>query len=261
MRIKFLFKAIPLALATAFSATATADNLVTFNPILASWSNGTPSGNVRYYNNNSANPFARWGSNSPESNNSGYDFLAAPVPLNVNVPLNSASALFDLGYFIHQNRPITAGTSITGIDLALTTGVYVDNQFVDTYDFVFRFAHNETPNGANPCADGGNNGQGVNINGCADNVSTSWATTSDVFEINDVEYTLNIRGFEYGGGQFTSFWTKEDAANRATLRAQVVTRADLEPDPDPDVPEPATLALLGLGLAGLAGARRRQRTA
>jgi hypothetical protein len=236
-------------------------NVVTFNPILASWLNAIPSQNVRTYDQNTDNPLARWGGYSspstPSDNDSGYDFQADPVPLNVTVAPNSTSGLFDLGDFTHHNRPIPSGTSITSIDLKLTTGVFVDGFDLGLKNFVFQFVHDETPNGDNPCKYGGANNQGVNVNGCADRVSTNWLTTSDSFSIGGIDYTLKIMGFMVGTDEFSSFLTKESFENVATLRAEVITRKQAE---DENLPEPGSLALMGLGLASLALVYRWRRS-
>jgi hypothetical protein len=249
---------LSFGVALLLPATVTA-GIVTFNPINASWINGIPVQNVKTYNANTPNPLARWGGNStsstPSPADSGYDFQAVAVPLNVAVPPNANSGVFDLGTFTHHNNPIPSGTSITMIELSLTTGVYIDTVFQQNMTFVFDFHHDETPNNDNPCADGNPNGTGVNINGCADHVTTSWSTSSDTFNLAGDIYTLNIFGFKTASGQAVDFWTIEGQDNLATLQAKVQLTSTL---PEITVPEPTTLALLGLGLAGLGFSRRKQ---
>lgn len=265
-KAKFTIKLVSAAAVLAFSAGGWAGT-VTFDPITAMWINGDPAANVLTYQQGTANPLARWGGNSganPSPDDSGYDFQAAATPLNVVVPPNTFSPLFDLGTFTHHNNPIPAGTSITGIDLFLNTGVYIDGVGQGNKQFLFHFIHDETPNGADPCADGGAYGVGVNVNGCADHVKTQWVASSDTFEIANDQggfdtYTLNIMGFQTPDGKAVDFWTKEAFQNVATLKARIVLASDTGGGgiDDPPLPEPGSLPLMGIGLAAFAASRFR----
>ena len=68
----------------------------------------------------------------------------------------------------------------------------LDNVSQGFKSFVFDFVHNETDNGANPCANGGANNAGVNINGCADSVTFLYNSLSDSFTVDGIEYTLDL---------------------------------------------------------------------
>ena len=250
-----------LAAAMFLSATAMASPIsIDITSLSASWSAATPSGVVTYHNSGTLNPYARWGE-STGSGQSGYNFAAEATPFNASVNPGYASALFALGTFEHVNQPIN-GSSISSIDLLYTANVTVDGVAASrNFDFIFN--HNETPNGSNPCANGGPNGFGVNSIGCADHVQTEFSGVSDTFFINGAEYTLNILGFGYldinnNLVKTQDFWTAEIAVNTATLYAKIVTTAEPGGGGLSTIPEPSSLMLMGLGLAAFLTKRRRQ---
>jgi hypothetical protein len=239
-----------LALAIALLAFAPAAQAatITFDNVVSAWSNANPAANATYRNNGTQVASADWGGAFPTG--SGYDFAgAAPPAINVLVP-PSPSSIFNLGTFTHRNQPIAAGSSITGIRLTVTTDVVVDAVSQGKKNFVFDFIHNETPNNATTCADGGALGVGVNSNGCADQVRFVYNTLSDSFTVGSIEYTLSLAGFVVGGNTVSDFWTKEQANNAAVLQGVVVERST--------IPEPASMFLLGAGLLGLAVRMRRR---
>jgi hypothetical protein len=193
----------------------------------------------------------RWGT-STGSGQSGYLFDGLTSgPWNVN-------QIFDVGQFTHFNNPI-AGGSITGAQLQVDFGVTITNgsTFTTTLTSVFDFAHLETPNGANPCADGGTNGVGVNANGCADRVTfkiNPGATTS--VNIDGTLYVLNLTGFVIGGVSASEFWTKEQPTNTAVIQGVLTERSSVVP-----VPAALPIMLAALGGFGFAGYRRHRQAA
>ena len=244
-------KKLGFFLATALLVSAPVQAAtITFNNITAVWSNGVPAANVSFTGNGTGSASANWGG----IGGSGYDFVAAATPFSVDVP--PVSGNFSLGTFTHRNQPIPSGSSITSLRLSVTSSIDVNGTSIGDRTFVFDFVHNETTNGnlGDPCPDGGTVGVGVNVNGCADQVTFFFNSLSENFDIGGVAYTLNLNGFIVSGNPVGSFWTQESNNNSAGLQAYVDALANV-----PVVPEPATFVLLSLGLIGVAAAVRRRR--
>ena len=253
MRIKTLkIVAAGAAAAAALAASAHAV-MVTVSPMSASWENVVGVGPVSVDNTNASAPSMRWGTPATGSGQSGYDFSLAGAPVTVDVPPNSGA--FSLGTFAHINQPIFAGTGVlASATLALNAAIEIAGIPQGVFSFDFDFLHNETPNGADPCADGGANGMGVNDNGCADIVTVTTSSLSENFIIDGLVYTINVLGFSTDGGATISsmFRTRESAINLAEIYASVSVA---------EVPVPGALPLLLSGLAGFAAMRRRRKLA
>ncbi|NWN91395.1 PEP-CTERM sorting domain-containing protein [Marinobacter adhaerens] len=236
------------ALATATASAA----IIDVTSVNGSWTATNPAGVTTSSANGGTNNRISWGDPATGSwwnpgPQSGYQFDSLAPILNI-----AEETAFDLGTFTHFNFPIyDDGTVLNSATLEIQTQLEIDSVSHSLTSF-FNFTHNETPNSSNPCADGGANGSGVNINGCADEVSFNLnAGATDSVSINGTEYFIDLLGFFTNGSLTDTFWTQEDLENTATLRG-VITSVTSE------VPEPSTFALLGLGLIGL-GLRNRKR--
>lgn len=165
---------------------------------------------------------------------------------------------FTLGTFTHNNEPINSGTSISGARLTLAINASInDNNVLTPISLTsqFDFSHNETPNGANPCANGQSNNQGVNINGCADIVTalTNLGGSTSV-TLAGIEYVFAFTGFLVNGNPLSQFFTVEDASNVASLQGSFIQKDLVNP-----VPLPAALPLFAGGLGCMAWLGRRKR--
>ncbi|OAN18217.1 hypothetical protein A3K86_04790 [Photobacterium jeanii] len=256
MKTKLLMAS--LALATAFNAQAVP---VSFGAFTAEWFDFTsrPGANPPVATDNATGaPKLRWGSAATSSGQSGYNFVTESAFMTNFDPMVGSSPDFDLGTFTHLNNPIfSSGSALLTTKLKISTTVQVDTLPVENVEFIFDFTHEETPNSANPCAYGtGVTGDVGSINefGCADRVTVTTNEFTDVFSIDNVDYTVNIKGFTVGGNFVNAFLTKEKADNDATIIANI--SAFVNPN---EVPEPTPFAILGAGLLGLGAVRRMKK--
>ncbi|NOX94118.1 MAG: hypothetical protein GXP04_03185 [Alphaproteobacteria bacterium] len=220
---------------------------VSFSNITASWTDISPATGITISNNNSANPSMRWGTPATNAGQSGYDFLAAG-DFSVNAPPNQQVTL---GTFSHLNNPIT-GTSLSSATLNVAIDIAINGVDQGSRNFMFDFSHFETPNNANPCANGGANGSGVNVNGCADLVTVTNNNLSEDFLVDGVLYTIAILGFKVGDDIVSTFETIERMTNNAVLIATITVA---------EVPIPGALILMLSGVMGLGFAGRTKKKA
>jgi hypothetical protein len=176
-------------------------------------------------------------------NRSGYTFTSL-VPPAVGTPIPpSPTPWLDLGEFLHRNHP-TNPPVLASVELSILLNMDVDGTAVDR-SFVFNFTHEETPNDP-PCPYGPPAGP------CNDRVTVAGSLTPVTFNVEGVDYTLELRFLDPTGNPVTSFVTAENADNMAILEGRFI-RADVI------IPEPGTVSIMLIGLAGLVYGRFRRR--
>jgi len=209
--------------ATANAAT------IEINNITGIWENDVPDSAVT----GEGTSEIRWGNPVYYDKKSGYDFDAESTPFSVD-----CDQAFELGEFTHHNYPIT-GTALDTVDLKTTVDLTIDGVAVSGLNFTYNFDHTETPNSSDPIAS-------RDIVVIENN-----SMMSDVFTINDVEYTIYLSGFLIGGELVDTFYTWEKCKNTAKLFAMITT-------PGCVIPEPSTYLLLGSMLICAVALKRRK---
>ncbi|MDY0011787.1 MAG: THxN family PEP-CTERM protein [Rhodocyclaceae bacterium] len=210
-----------------------------------------------------------WGSGGPSSltltnqNSSSTVTTNGPAVANLSIT--------------HVNQPIT-GYTLDSVNLVSTltlTPFAPSLPGLPAATLTFQINFQETPNAADPCANGGAIGVGVNSNGCADifvidrnALNFEFQYDTDGISGADPAETYYISFFEMTNGlnplptaacfaatgsnaACLGFMTPEEASTTATFAALITSQPV-------QIPEPGSLALLGLSLLGL-GANRRYR--
>jgi hypothetical protein len=277
LKLKSAATTMAAALTLAFSATAQADLI---DGIVDEW---TVDVNTRFDTNSICDSTGdctsptgvtvindktlRWG----DSAQSGLNITDSPSQTTVET---NGPAVGNVSV-THLNQPIT-GTTLSSVDILSTLTLTPSDPLGSglapaTITFKINFA--ETPNGADPCADGGANGAGVNENGCADIfvIDQNSLNFPFFYDLDGAGVLPNqqyfISFFELTGGLIPlpvaactaasatspclGFRTPEDADTTFQFAALITT----EPV---SIPEPGALALMGLGI-GLMGLLHRRR--
>lgn len=189
-----------------------------------------------------------------------------------NVSTHAANRLFNVGVFTHMNRVIFQNEHLNTawLNMSVRASFFDGTETVErTFNTRYKFSLWETPNFANPCANGERNnldrlgrvrgdGSTLNQNGCADRVGLLLNDAYfDRFEHNGLKYSFQLFGFDSGA----EFWTIEDRDNHSWLKAQfTVEGGELPPDERlPEIPLPAGAWFLITALGGLGLMRRLAR--
>lgn len=184
----------------------------------------------------------RWGTPTGKfgTNQSGFGFDFFTAPLNT-----TTGSAFALGTFTHFNFEVKNGSAASGVDLSFSFDI--TDPAIGNVAFTFPFAIDET-NNKPPCAET----PVPATNYCPDIITFSSATSSQVFTIGGVKYTLDLMGFGPDAGHIlNNFITQEGQENPTTLWARIDTAS---------VPEPNAFLLMLLGLVALGGAVKLRRT-
>lgn len=242
----FLATAAGVAFLAAGSAAAAT---ATITSVVGAWVDPTPNVAGVDISNGADRSTIAWGyANFPGASNgefggrSGYIFDGLDP---IAAPLGSP---FAFAAFTHENWPIR-DPALQSVGLDVTIQGLLDTGAGDPTAFEvttrFDFLHHETMNWVSPCEFGGVPGAGINLNGCADEVTVvASGGLTQTIEHGGKSYLFELLGLSNGA---SSFLTGERGATSIDLMAQISA-----------VPVPAPVALL-LGAFGALGWTLRRR--
>ncbi len=265
------------AIITQWSVSVTS----TFDPASIVDSDGNTPGGVVISN---ADKRLRWGTGDDGA--SGLDITNSPSNTVVNTGILPIvfPPVANVG-ITHTNNPITGATldMVTLLNSLVLTPITPPGLGLPSTSLDFLIDFLETPNGDDPCPNGGANGSGVNDDGCGDifvigtnalNYSffydTDGAGGDDAQEyfFSFVEATSGLNSLPAAAclsatgsnAPCLGFVTPEKATTSFQFGALITTEKVIiiPPDPDP-IPEPGILSLMGLALITMMSRIRRRR--
>ena len=147
-----------------------------------------------------------WGTTS--GSQSGYDFIATlPPPFTLPGPI----PFFSLGTFQHRNFEVD-DPSLVSVELDVMLVLAVDGVPTGPLTFTFTLNHEETPNNLDPCPYPTPPGDG-----CTDRVTIVASADPTTFNVDGVDYTLEM-SFLDNGSPVDEFITAEgDIVNSTGL--------------------------------------------
>ena len=138
-----------------------------------------------------------WGTTS--GTQSGYDFIAS-IPPSFELP--GPIPYFSMGTFQHRNFSVSP-PSLVSAELDVLLVLAVDGVPIDPLTFTFTLEHDETPNNLDPCPYPTPPGEG-----CTDRVTITASPIPTTFNVNGVDYTLEM-SFLDNGSPVDTFTTRE----------------------------------------------------
>ena len=147
-----------------------------------------------------------WGTTT--GSQSGYDFIATlPAPFELPGPI----PFFSLGTFQHRNFEV-GDPFLTSAQLDVVLVLAVDGVPTGPLTFTFTLNHEETPNNLDPCPYPTPPGDG-----CTDRVTIVASSDPTTFNVDGVDYTLEM-SFLDNGSPVDEFITAEgDIVNSSGL--------------------------------------------
>ena len=147
-----------------------------------------------------------WGTTT--GSQSGYDFIATlPPPFDLPGPI----PYFSLGTFQHRNFAV-GEPSLVSAELDVVLVLAVDGVPTGPLNFSFTLNHEETPNNLDPCPYPTPVGEG-----CTDRVTIVASADPTTFNVDGVDYTLEM-SFLDNGSAVDEFITREgDTVNSSGL--------------------------------------------
>ncbi len=165
----------------------------------------------------------RWGTGS--NGQSGLGFTGAAPP-SQSITLGTA---FEIGQFVHFNRPINSGTAASSAELGILLGIS-DPPASITQTYGFTFLIDETPNSPGPPASD-------------DFIDFASPYSLETVQIGGTSYHLELLGFGDTAASLVTQFRSPEGTDNATLLWGQMTAVP--------VPSAVLLGMLGLSAAGM----------